>query len=874
MLTNDIRKKFLHYFEKKGHRLVPSSSVIPYDDPTLLFINAGMNQFKDIFLGRSIPEYDRAATSQKCIRVGGKHNDLENVGHTSRHLTFFEMLGNFSFGSYFKKEAIRFAWEVSTEVFGFAPEKLWPTVFRDDEEAWEIWAAYVPEERITRFEEKHNFWEMGDTGPCGPCSELLYDRGPRYGRANNPKEDVNEERFLEFWNLVFMQSNRDEQGKMSPLPKPSIDTGAGLERIIALKMDVESVYDTDVLRSLIAKVEEVAAIPYRTDDDEKAPAFRVIADHLRCLAFAIADGAQPSNVERGYVLRKVLRRAVKYGRILGMDTPFLADIFPRLIDTMGEDYPELIINKTRIEEILTAEEESFLRTLRRGGNLLNQIIQQAKSRNNTISGEEAFTLKDTYGFPLDEILLLARDAELAVDTRRYQVLEQEAKERSRRVHKASQQIAAENLFTDYQQTFGECEFLGYAQDKAEARVTALVVNDVFVDQMVEGDKGFVILDKTPFYAEKGGQVGDTGILEGKQALVDVADCQSPFTGIIAHLGTVRKGTLKTGEAITAAIDVPRRKNIANNHTATHLLHWALCRVLGPHVAQAGSVVEPARLRFDFTHHKALTQEEIARIEDLVNQKIRENLSVEGYELTFEQAQKQPGIKQFFGEKYGTVVRVIAMGVSKELCGGTHTPLLGNIGLFRIASEGSIAAGIRRIVAVTGEEAEAFVRQDAHLLQAVAAALKTQPDKLVTRIEKMQQQMRDLEQEVKAAKQRELEAVTEDLFHQKEDIQGISLIAAEVSLSPEELRFCAEQTIEKLSSGVVVLGAAIDDRCQVIVRVSDDLINRGIKANDIITIIAPVIEGGGGGKARSAQAGGKAPERMVQAFSLIKNMLTT
>ncbi len=461
MLTQEIRRKFLNYFREKEHTVVPSSPVVPHDDPTLLFINAGMNQFKDVFLGKSRRDYTKAASSQKCIRVGGKHNDLENVGHTRRHLTFFEMLGNFSFGDYFKEDAIRFAWEVSTQVFGFEPSRIWPTVFKEDDEAFEIWTQYVPANRITKMDAKTNFWAMGDTGPCGPCSELLYDRGPKYGDGATPLEDLEETRFLEFWNLVFMQFNRDENGIMHSLPKPSIDTGSGLERVVNLKMNVDSVYDTDVLYAIISKVEAVSGVPYPKDSGEKAAPFRVIADHLRCLSFAIADGVQPSNVDRGYVLRKVLRRAVRYGRALKMDRPFLAEVLPALIETMGDDYPELVKSRQRIEEILTVEEEAFIRTLRRGGNILNQVIDKAQGEKRKITGDEAFKLKDTYGFPLEEILLLAKDASLGVDTKRYAELEEEARERSRSVHKSAKQIASENLFADFAKKHKESEFLGY-----------------------------------------------------------------------------------------------------------------------------------------------------------------------------------------------------------------------------------------------------------------------------------------------------------------------------------------------------------------------------------------------------------------------------
>jgi alanyl-tRNA synthetase len=873
MHTQEIRRQFLQYFKERQHAVIPSSPVVPHDDPTLLFTNAGMNQFKDVFLGKSNRDYKRAVTSQKCIRVGGKHNDLENVGHTQRHLTFFEMLGNFSFGDYFKADAIRYAWEVSTQIFEFDPQRIWPSVFRTDDEAFELWTQYVPTSRIIRLDEKDNFWAMGDTGPCGPCSELYYDRGPKYGKGNSPAEDVEGDRFLEFWNLVFMQYNRTSPTDISSLPKPSIDTGAGLERVVSLKMNVETVFDTDVLRSLIAQIEQVSGIAYNPQNHQQAPAFRVIADHLRCLAFAVADGVQPSNVDRGYVLRKVLRRAVRYGRSLGMEEPFLARLLPRLVATMGDDYHELKKAQGRIAEILTTEEEAFIRTLKRGGNMLNQIIEHAQRGNKKITGDEAFKLKDTYGFPLEEILLIARDANLHVDEERYQALEQEAKERSRSVHKTTHQVAGENLFADFVKKKGPTEFLGYSLHTSVGKVLALVVDGQFVDKIEEGQEGMVILDKTPFYAEMGGQIGDIGILQGEHQLFKVEDCQAPYKGIIAHVGKSEKGSIQIGDNLTASIDAIRRQKIANNHTATHLLHWALHHVLGEHVKQAGSVVDPSRLRFDFSHHKALTDEEIRQIEDVVNAKIRENLPVRWYELGYEEVQKRSDIKQFFGEKYGSLVRVIDIDYSKELCGGTHTSALGTIGLFRIAKESSIAAGMRRIEAVTGEEAEALSRQGDLLLIHLAEMFKTQPPKLKERLEKLVEENKQMMHEIKLAKKGQMENQVKALIEKVEELNHIPFLGAKLNLSPDELRLYADDLMSKRSSLVLVLASAFDDKCHVIARVSDDLVAKGIKAHDIVKAMTPVIEGSGGGKANSAQAGGKAPQKIDEALLICKQLLS-
>lgn len=872
MKTTSIRQQFLHYFKNQQHAIIASSPVVPHEDPTLLFNNAGMNQFKDVFLGKSVRDYVRATTSQKCIRAGGKHNDLENVGHTKRHLTFFEMLGNFSFGDYFKEEAIKYAWEVSTQVFGFDAKRIWPTVYKDDDEAFAIWTRYVPKERITRFGEKENFWAMGDTGPCGPCSELLYDRGPGYGSATNPLADTSGERFLEFWNLVFMQYNRQSSGKQDPLPKPSIDTGAGLERVMSLIEDVDSVFETDILRGLIAEVENTSGIVYDVNHPHTAPAFRVIADHLRCLAFAIADGAQPSNVERGYVLRKILRRAVRYGRILGFNEPFLARILPRLINTMGDDYHELKKAQTRIAEILTSEEEVFIRTLKRGGNILSQIMEKAQEQGNTISGDDAFKLKDTYGLPIEEISLLAKDGGLIVDTVRYQELEVAAKERSRSVHKTTHQIAGDNLFADYVKLQGSSEFLGYALLSSPAKITALVVDGQFVDQMKEGDEGIVLLDKTPFYPEMGGQVGDTGVLKSDQQLFVISNTQAPFKGVIAHIGKLEKGRLQKGESLLAEVERMRRQKIANNHTATHLLHWALTRLAGEQIKQAGSVVEPTRLRFDFSHHKALTAEEILQLEDLVNHKIRENLPVKSYEMAYEEAQKRQDIKQFFGEKYANKVRVIDIDYSKELCGGTHTSALGNIGLFRITKESSIAAGVRRIEAVTGEEAEAFSRQSDRNLQAASALLKTKPDSLTDRIETLLEENRKLATELKAVKKKELEVLVDDLIAKSEMIKNVPFIVEELALTPEELRECAEWLVTKMKSAIVVLAGRSEDKGHLLVRVTDDLVSKGYQANAFIKAISPIIEGSGGGKPNNAQAGGKAPHKIPEALKEARKLI--
>ncbi|HEX4839226.1 MAG TPA: alanine--tRNA ligase [Rhabdochlamydiaceae bacterium] len=860
MLSQEIRRNFLKYFKDHHHRVVPSSSVVPHDDPTLLFTNAGMNQFKDVFLGKTVRDYKTAATSQKCIRVGGKHNDLDNVGHTSRHLTFFEMLGNFSFGDYFKEQAIAYAWEVSTKIYQFDPDKIWITVFREDDESAELWKKIVPASRIVRMDEKDNFWAMGDTGPCGPCSELYYDRGPKYGTAASVKDDTAGERYIEFWNLVFMQFNRDAAGKMTPLPKQSIDTGSGLERVVALKMGVDNVFATDILHGLIMEVEKISGEKYHLNDQEMAPAFHVIADHIRSLSFAIADGAQPSNVERGYVLRKLLRRAVRYGRMVGIQDPFLAKLLPRLVDLMGADYPELKASENRIAEILTLEEEAFLRTLKRGGNILSAVISDAKaSPHKEITGEEAFKLKDTYGLPLEEIMLIAKDSHLTVNLDAYQLLEEQAREKSKAAHVKEAQTVENSVYKDFA-TKHPCKFVGFSNEKIDAKVQGILIGGAFVKEMHAGNEGFILLDQTPFYAEKGGQVGDTGLLSHGQTVFKVTDCQSPYQSVVIHIGACQSGTIRVGDTLTASVEHGRRQMIQNNHTATHLLHWALVHLLGPHIKQAGSLVEASRFRFDFSHHKALSREDIQKLEGLVNDKIRENKPVKAYELAYEEVQKMPEIKQFFGDKYGAKVRVIDIEESKELCGGTHTSQTGNIGYFRILKEGSIAAGVRRIEATSGKAAEELVRLHEKDLEA----------KIHAGIEEKKQ----LEHQLKAARKIVLKEMALSLVQKASHAGSISFISAIAAVGSDELGALAEEISGRFSSGVILLAVKADGRCQVLLRITSDYVKKGLSAMQILKEVAPIIGGSGGGKPESAQAGGKSPEHLEKLFEKVHEILRT
>ncbi|MBM3197734.1 MAG: alanine--tRNA ligase [Chlamydiae bacterium] len=871
MNSQDIRRSFLHFFKEQGHAIVSSSSVVPHEDPTLLFINAGMNQFKDVFLGKSARDYTRAATAQKCIRVGGKHNDLDNVGHTTRHLTLFEMLGNFSFGDYFKQDAIAFAWKVSTEIFQFAPEHIWVTVFEEDDEAFELWQKWIPTSRLVRMGEKDNFWSMGDTGPCGPCSELLFDRGNRYGTARNPKEDLSGERFLEFWNLVFMQFNKSADGKTQLLPNKSIDTGAGLERLISLKMGVDTVFATDIFQELIAEVSNLASVAYDPNDAQKAPAFHVIADHIRSLAFAMADGAQPSNTERGYVLRKILRRAVRYGKGLGFQEPFLAKVLPRLVATMGEDYPELRSSQDKIAELLTLEEEAFFRTLRRGGNILGQIIDKSKATDKKqIEGEDAFKLKDTYGLPLEEILLIAKDAGLQVNLEAYQILEELAKEKSRASDSKQQQVGESSQYKAFLEKHEACTFVGYAKTECEASVLAILCEGAFVDSLTEGQEAILLLNKTPFYAEKGGQVGDTGMITHRGAEFIVKDCQSPYPGVIAHIGCLHKGALIPGEPVIAQVDQGRRKKISQNHTATHLLHAALQHVLGAHVRQAGSIVDPLRLRFDFTHHKAISKEELRLIEKWVSRRIQEGGEVKTYEIPYEEAQKHQEIKQFFGEKYGASVRVVDITHSKELCGGTHTSQLGTVGLFRIAKEGSIAAGVRRIEAITGEEAENFLYEQEEQLDRCCSLLKATPSSLAEKVQELLEENKAHAALIKRLRRQAISAYARQ-FSKEEEFLCLQEI---VPFTAEELPLLADDLSNERSSFFLVLAAVDQESCHLFIKISKDLQARGLHAGQLIKEIAPAIQGNGGGKPESAQAGGKHPEGIQEAFSLARSKITS
>lgn len=865
MLSQELRRKFIQYFKEKGHSVVPSCPVAPLDDPTLLFINAGMNQFKDVFLGKALRDYTKACSSQKCIRVGGKHNDLENVGHTTRHLTFFEMLGNFSFGDYFKKEAIDYAWEVTTKVFELDPEKIWVSVYKADDEAFCLWQKYLPTKRIVKLGDEDNFWSMGQTGPCGPCSELLYDRGEEFSLAKDPYEDKDGERFFEFWNLVFMESNRDEKGILTPLPNKNIDTGVGLERIAALKIGAKTLFQTDVLQALIKDVERISGKKY----EDNPPPFHVIADHVRCLCFAIADGVQPSNIERGYVLRKVLRRAVRYARSLGIMKPFLSKLVPTLIRCMGEDFSELKAAALRIEEVLQTEEEAFIRTLARGGNIFSMVLQKAKKENTGISGQDAFKLKDTYGFPIEEIELIAKDEDLSIDLETFEKLELEAKEKSKKAHKQHEQTLDSSMFDDKTPT---TEFVGYDKLDINTKIIGIIKDNCFVDSLKEGETAIILVEKTPFYAEMGGQAGDTGTFKGKDFLFTVESCTSPYTKVYAHMGSLTKGLLKVGDATTAQVEEKRRKNIENNHTATHILHFALEKVLGSHIKQAGSLVEDTRLRFDFNHHKQVTKEEILEIESIMNEEIRKNYPVSCYEIPYIEAQKKTDIKQFFGDKYGNAVRVVDIGTSKELCGGTHTTSLGAIGFAKITKESSIAAGVRRIEMVTGKKAEEYCDQKQDLIDQICDLLKTNEAKLLERVFSYTQENKQLSLEIKKLKAKQVEEILASILDRVEKIEDTPLLALNTTIDAKELNGFAEKIIKQIPSCILAIATTIEDRCQFLIKVSKDLVEKGYSAKEMIKEISPIIQGGGGGNKLSAQAGGKDPSKITQAIEALKSYI--
>ena len=856
MKSAEIRDAFLHYFENQGHTTVPSSSLIPGNDPTLLFTNAGMVQFKDVFLGDEQRPYQRAASSQRCVRAGGKHNDLENVGYTARHHTFFEMLGNFSFGDYFKREAIRFAWEFLTEVLKLPAERLWVTVHTSDDEAADIWLKEigVSAERFSRLDED-NFWQMGDTGPCGPSSEIFYDHGPDIpgGPPGSDNDDL--DRYIEIWNLVFMQYERQSDGELKPLPNPSIDTGMGLERIAAVMQGVHNNYDIDLFQHLLKAAADVTGC---TDLEHKS--LRVIADHIRSCTFLICDGVLPSNEGRGYVLRRIIRRAIRHGHKLGQSEPFFHKLVGALAEVMGDAYPELRQQQAQAEKVLALEEEQFAKTLDKGMAVLEEALSQLQGTE--IPGEVAFTLYDTYGFPFDLTNDIARERGLSIDAEGYEQAMAAQRARAR---------AAGTFKTDYTATGLELpatEFLGYRHLTERGEIVALLKDGNPVERLEEGEHGAVVLNRTPFYAESGGQVGDSGYLSAGEARFEVRDC-SKHGGAHLHIGQVLHGALRVGDVLEAEVNADVRGATALNHSATHLLHAALREVLGTHVTQKGSLVDSERLRFDFSHFDAVTPEELHAIESLVNEQIRANTLVQT-ELCDMDTAREKGALALFGEKYGDEVRVLTMGdgFSVELCGGTHVERTGDIGLLRIVSESGIASGVRRIEALTGAGALARFDQVEALLDNAAGVLKTRPGELPEKLQQLMNQNRKLDKELAALKAKLATAGTGDLLSSAQEVNGIKVLALSLAgADAKSLRESMDQLKNKLGSSVVALAAVEDGKVALVTGVSKDVTDR-IRAGDLMRHLAPMIGGKGGGRPDMAQGGGTDPSGLDAALASV------
>ena len=868
--ANELRQGFLDYFKGHGHAIVPSSSLIPQADPTLLFTNAGMVQFKGVFLGEDRRAYTRAASSQKCIRAGGKHNDLENVGHTGRHHTFFEMLGNFSFGDYFKEEAIHYAWEYLTRVVHLSPERLWVTVYKEDDEAYTVWEKKVkiPAARLVKCGEADNFWQMADTGPCGPCSEIHYDQGP--GVPGDPFPNGEGDRVIELWNLVFMQYHRDEKGMLHPLPRPSIDTGMGLERLAAVVQGKTSNYDSDLFQPIIRAIGEMARKRYGASaDDDRA--MRVIADHLRAIAFMIAEGLLPSNEGRGYVLRRILRRAARYGRLLdlGLDGPFLHRLTAPVIDLMKGPYPELERARTTIDQVTKAEEERFLDTLDKGLRLLDEIIAEAKqAKQRVIAGEALFKLYDTYGFPLDLAADSAKDHGLALDEAGFQAALNEQRERAR---KSAGFAAAKtkDIYTELSGIVAPTQFVGYSQLDTEGFVQAIVKQDARVKEAVEGDEIEIVLDRTPFYAEGGGQVGDQGVLTGPDGIIEVRQTTRPAPELFLHQGVVTRGRIREGDRLRAHVDPRLRLGAARNHTATHLLHAVLREVLGPHVKQYGSLVAPNRLRFDFAHFTPVRPGQLEEVEAIVNERVRADAPVQTKIMGISEA-VQEGALAFFGDKYGEEVRVVEINTfSKELCGGTHCRHTGEIGLFKLVSEGGVAAGVRRIEAQTGEGAYELLKQREAELRALADILKTNPADVVTKARKLVTTLKEKEEELEKLKARLASGGAGGGGGETRMVAGVPVYIQRVDgLEMNDLRALADTVREKLKSGIVALGSVKDNKASLLVAVTKDLAAR-FPASELIKPAATEIGGSGGGRPEMAQAGGKVIERLQAAFDRVE-----
>ena len=884
MTSSKIRQTFRDYFEQHNHTPVASSPVVPRNDPTLLFANAGMNQFKNVFIGIDTRPYTRATSCQKCIRAGGKHNDLDNVGKTPRHHTFFEMLGNFSFGDYFKEEAIAFAWELMTQVYELPAEHMWMTVYEEDDEAERLWRKFMPARRVVRLGAKDNFWEMGDTGPCGPCTEINLDLRSFFGTAKADSLDFDDELCLELWNLVFMQFNRDESGATTPLPRPSVDTGAGLERLASVLQGKHSNYETDIFEPLIEQVCSLSGVAYTAlecfgqrpmteEEIEAGMPHRVIADHVRALAFAIADGALPSNEGRGYVLRRILRRAARYGRRIGIGEPFLARMVPTLAASMGAAYPALNERADHIATVVQAEEERFATTLATGIEMFSTIVESLPEGTATISGADAFKLYDTYGFPLDISQDMARERGLAVDTHGFQERLEEQRARAR----AARNVSGPALAAVYEELYGETgdtEFVGYDGLEAEARVRALIDSDgARCDALEEGAGGWLVADRTPFYGESGGQEADTGALSSANGAAVVTDVQRPVHNLFAHRVEVCTGRLAVGDVVQLQVDGARREATMRHHTATHLLHAALHAVVGAHATQAGSSVNPERLRFDFHHHAALTDAEKEEIERRVNAAIIKDHPVAITATTLEEAQAS-GAMMLFDEKYGDAVRMVKIDdISCELCGGTHVARTGCIGMLEITDEAAIAAGVRRIEAVCGMSAVAQVQRQRAQLTEAARALNVGADELAERLARLVDENKQLGRKLKEARSGGASSRVADARAQAKPFGRTTLVVANLGeCEVAELRGVADQLRAQMDSYIIVLGGHSEGKCALIAQVSDDQVAAGVNAGTLVRELAARVGGGGGGKPNSAQAGGKQPGKLDEALAMVEQLL--
>ncbi|MGQ0792475.1 MAG: alanine--tRNA ligase [Deltaproteobacteria bacterium] len=870
MTGSEIRQTFLKYFESNGHSPVKSSSLIPRNDPTLLFTNAGMVQFKDVFLGLDNRPYRRATTCQKCVRAGGKHNDLENVGYTARHHTFFEMLGNFSFGDYFKRDAIKFGWELMAQVYKLPVERLWVTVFRDDDEAYEIWRKEIgiSPSRLVRMGEKDNFWAMGDTGPCGPCSEILIDQGESFS-CGSPgcAFGCDCDRYLELWNLVFMQYERDASGTLTPLPRPSIDTGMGLERVTAVLQGARSNYETDLLRGIISKVEEIAARPYgeRADTDVS---MRVIADHARAVTFLISDGVIPSNDGRGYVLRRILRRAVRHARMLGIKDSCLHKLAPRVNEIMGGNYAEIGERLEFVADVIRNEEERFFDTIDRGLELLGAEIQK-HSEEKILPGEVAFKLYDTFGFPLDLTQDISRERGFALDSAGFEAQMERQQERSRQSWKGAGDDALAPLLREFAAGGLASLFTGYGRTEDEGRITAIIKGGTLLDSASEGDRVEIICDRTPFYGESGGQTGDRGVVEAESGSADVLDTKKPLQNLIVHYALIKSGSLWVGDKVNLRVDPRLRGGTETHHSATHILHAVLRETLGSHVRQGGSLVAPERMRFDFSHFAPIEDNTLRRMEEVINERVRrDDRVITAADVPYNDAVKS-GAMAIFEEKYGDKVRVVSIGdYSRELCGGTHIESTGEAGLFKITAEGASAAGVRRIEAVAGEAAWRFMRRREDILGEAAAFLRAPESELVSRLKKLAEENERLRGEIDKFKEQGIRESAKSIMDGVKSVGGMNVLSAQIpGAGADELRRAWDSLKAGLCPGVAALGGSNEGRAYLLVGVTKELVGR-FHAGNIVKEIAPIIGGGGGGKPDLAQAGGGKPEKLAEAVDMI------